>query len=230
MSSYQLHNQCFPRRICPNSLWQLLEPGDCRWYDGFFGIVGYGGSRRLRVSHRSLKAVAPADFPRRLAAFDLYPTPRLMSSFSVFPSSLLLLLKMSELKWDGIHNDWLTWDETGSLICVVTSGILKSSTIVSHYVDVSKAMITNLGFEKIAPGTPIILVGTKLDLRDDPAQIEKLRERRQSPIGYTQVSWIERGLWRKSDEARIGLINGEWHQGCQSEKLKPMGTEQALML
>ncbi|XAO23406.1 hypothetical protein I312_102184 [Cryptococcus bacillisporus CA1280] len=39
-----------------------------------------------------------------------------------------------------------------------------------------------------SPGTPIILVGTKLDLRDDPAQIEKLRERRQTPIGYTQGS------------------------------------------
>lgn len=111
MSSYQLHNQCFPRRICPNGLWQLLEPGDCRWYDGFFGVVGYGGSRRLRVSHRSLKAVAAADLPRRLAAFDLYPTPRLMSSFSAFPSSLLLPLKTSELKWDGIRDDSLTWDE-----------------------------------------------------------------------------------------------------------------------
>lgn len=44
-----------------------------------------------------------------------------------------------------------------------------------------------------APGTPIILVGTKLDLRDDPNQIEKLRERRQAPIGYSQVRHAERG-------------------------------------
>jgi Ras-related C3 botulinum toxin substrate 1 len=39
-----------------------------------------------------------------------------------------------------------------------------------------------------APGTPIILVGTKLDLRDDPLQVDKLRERRQTPIAYTQGS------------------------------------------
>ena len=28
-----------------------------------------------------------------------------------------------------------------------------------------------------APSTPIVLVGTKLDLREDPATIEKLRDR-----------------------------------------------------
>lgn len=37
-----------------------------------------------------------------------------------------------------------------------------------------------------APNTPIILVGTKLDLREDPETIEKLRERRQQPITYQQ--------------------------------------------
>ena len=41
-----------------------------------------------------------------------------------------------------------------------------------------------------APGTPIILVGTKLDLRDDPLQLDKLRERRQAPIQYAQVSRV----------------------------------------
>eukprot|EP00842_Homolaphlyctis_polyrhiza_P002337 jgi/Hompol1/3103/HPOL_006337-RA len=35
-------------------------------------------------------------------------------------------------------------------------------------------------------GTPFILVGTKLDLREDPRTIEKLRERRLSPVSYAQ--------------------------------------------
>jgi len=39
-----------------------------------------------------------------------------------------------------------------------------------------------------SPGTPILLVGTKLDLRDDPVQVDKLRERRQAPIQYAQGS------------------------------------------
>uniref|UniRef100_K7FIM0 small monomeric GTPase n=2 Tax=Pelodiscus sinensis TaxID=13735 RepID=K7FIM0_PELSI len=36
------------------------------------------------------------------------------------------------------------------------------------------------------PSTPIILVGTKLDLRDDKETIEKLKEKKLSPITYPQ--------------------------------------------
>lgn len=36
------------------------------------------------------------------------------------------------------------------------------------------------------PNTPIILVGTKLDLRDDKDTIEKLKEKKLSPIIYPQ--------------------------------------------
>ncbi|XP_003386896.1 PREDICTED: ras-related C3 botulinum toxin substrate 1 [Amphimedon queenslandica] len=36
------------------------------------------------------------------------------------------------------------------------------------------------------PNTPIILVGTKLDLRDDKETIEKLKEKRLYPVTYTQ--------------------------------------------
>ena len=36
------------------------------------------------------------------------------------------------------------------------------------------------------PGVPIILVGTKLDLRDDPDIIAKLSKNRTSPISYEQ--------------------------------------------
>jgi Ras-related C3 botulinum toxin substrate 1 len=35
-----------------------------------------------------------------------------------------------------------------------------------------------------APNIPIILVGTKLDLREDRETIDKLREKRQAPITY----------------------------------------------
>lgn len=36
------------------------------------------------------------------------------------------------------------------------------------------------------PLTPIILVGTKLDLRDDKDTTEKLKEKKLSPITYPQ--------------------------------------------
>jgi len=37
-----------------------------------------------------------------------------------------------------------------------------------------------------APNVPYILVGTKLDLREDRETIERLKERKQSPINYNQ--------------------------------------------
>jgi len=36
------------------------------------------------------------------------------------------------------------------------------------------------------PNTPIILVGTKVDLREDQGTIEKLAQKKQSPISYEQ--------------------------------------------
>ncbi|KAG0771002.1 hypothetical protein G6F22_016880 [Rhizopus arrhizus] len=37
-----------------------------------------------------------------------------------------------------------------------------------------------------APDTPIILIGTKLDLREDPDTIQKLAQKKMAPISYTQ--------------------------------------------
>jgi Ras-related C3 botulinum toxin substrate 1 len=45
-----------------------------------------------------------------------------------------------------------------------------------------------------APNIPIILVGTKLDLREDRDTIEKLRERRMSPIAYQQAAALAREI------------------------------------
>ncbi|POR37559.1 RacA [Tolypocladium paradoxum] len=38
-----------------------------------------------------------------------------------------------------------------------------------------------------APNIPIILVGTKLDLRDDTATLESLRQKRMEPVSYEQA-------------------------------------------
>lgn len=35
-----------------------------------------------------------------------------------------------------------------------------------------------------APNIPIILVGTKLDLREDPQTVESLRQKRMEPVRY----------------------------------------------
>uniref|UniRef100_G3PRQ9 small monomeric GTPase n=1 Tax=Gasterosteus aculeatus aculeatus TaxID=481459 RepID=G3PRQ9_GASAC len=59
------------------------------------------------------------------------------------------------------------------------------------------------------PNTPIILVGTKLDLRDDKDTIERLRDKKLSPITYPQGLAMAReigpeeslpaGHWRNPD-------------------------------
>lgn len=59
---------------------------------------------------------------------------------------------------------------------------------------------------------PIILVGTKLDLRDDPTTIQRLRERRFSPITFNQGMQMakEVGAVRyveASSKTQVGLKN-----------------------
>jgi small GTP-binding protein len=74
-----------------------------------------------------------------------------------------------------------------------------------------------------APDTPIILVGTKIDLREDPETIERLRDHRQAPITYQQgismakdidaVQYLEcsaltqKGLKNIFDEAIRAVLN-----------------------
>ena len=80
------------------------------------------------------------------------------------------------------------------------------------------------------PNTPIILVGTKLDLRDDMKTLEKLKERKLQPITYPQglamakeiasVKYLEcsaltqKGLKNVFDEAIRAVL-------CPQPKPKP---------
>jgi GTPase SAR1 family protein len=63
------------------------------------------------------------------------------------------------------------------------------------------------------PATPIILVGTKLDLRDDKNTIEKLRDKKLQPITYPQVK--KKKLWSENSSNTnfslflLGSRNGE---------------------
>ena len=52
------------------------------------------------------------------------------------------------------------------------------------------------------PNTPIILVGTKLDLRDDKDTIERLRDKKLSPITYPQGLAMAREIGEEEEEER----------------------------
>lgn len=45
-----------------------------------------------------------------------------------------------------------------------------------------------------APGVPIILVGTKLDLRDDEGTKESLRQKKMAPIQYEQAVMVAKEI------------------------------------
>lgn len=48
--------------------------------------------------------------------------------------------------------------------------------------------------EHHAPGVPIILVGTKLDLRDDEATRESMRKMRTTPVQYEEALQVSREI------------------------------------
>ena len=48
--------------------------------------------------------------------------------------------------------------------------------------------------EHHAPGVPIILVGTKLDLRDDEATRNNLRQKKMAPIQYEQAVQVAKEI------------------------------------
>jgi len=74
-----------------------------------------------------------------------------------------------------------------------------------------------------APSTSLVLVGTKLDLREDQHTVERLRERRMAPVSYSQgvqmakeigaVKYLEcsaltqKGLKNVFDEAIRAVLN-----------------------
>lgn len=57
------------------------------------------------------------------------------------------------------------------------------------------------------PNTPIILVGTKLDLRDDKDTIERLRDKKLSPITYPQGLAMAREIGEEWEKTGKGMFN-----------------------
>ena len=73
------------------------------------------------------------------------------------------------------------------------------------------------------PNTPIILVGTKLDLRDDKDTIEKLKEKKLTPITYPQGLAMAKEIGMRPHchacfpvfifVVEAGVPPGQWPQG-----------------
>lgn len=88
-----------------------------------------------------------------------------------------------------------------------------------------------------APGVPIILVGTKLDLRDDETTKESLRSKKMAPIQYEQAVMVakeikaqkylecsaltQRNLKSVFDEAIRYVPQKLWRKHADSAKCRP---------
>lgn len=70
------------------------------------------------------------------------------------------------------------------------------------------------------PSTPIILVGTKLDLRDDKDTIERLKEKKLAPITYPQGLALAKEIG-----TGLGLREGSWLAGRSALERTEAGTE-----
>lgn len=70
------------------------------------------------------------------------------------------------------------------------------------------------------PSTPIILVGTKLDLRDDKDTIERLKEKKLAPITYPQGLALAKEIG-----TGLGLGQGSWLAGKSALERTEAGTE-----
>lgn len=80
------------------------------------------------------------------------------------------------------------------------------------------------------PNTPIILVGTKLDLRDDKSTIEKLRDKKLTPITYPQVKYTHFIIFFQYLTVLInfsiaGSCHGQRNRCCQIPRVFSVDTE-----
>lgn len=71
------------------------------------------------------------------------------------------------------------------------------------------------------PSTPIILVGTKLDLRDEKDTIEKLKEKKLAPITYPQGLALAKEIGIESTRALLTTSTSE--DGESAAVVPPVG-------
>ncbi|XP_051899362.1 ras-related C3 botulinum toxin substrate 1-like isoform X1 [Pristis pectinata] len=111
---------------------------------------------------------------------------------------------------------------TGNLLLVLYSLSSQKDVFVICFSLVSPASFINVHpkwsseVKHHCPNTPIILVGTKVDLRDDKETIEKLKERNMAPITREEGE-------QKAKE--IGAVKYVESSACKQEGLKTIFEE-----
>lgn len=74
------------------------------------------------------------------------------------------------------------------------------------------------------PHTPILLVGTKLDLRDDKDTIERLRDKKLAPITYPQGLAMAREIGEQAPQGQEGGGGVPWEAQSGPRRADPACT------
>ena len=95
----------------------------------------------------------------------------------------------SPTSFDNVESKWIP-EVTILFLVELSTGLREVVSLLKSAYN-SPAQVTHH-----CPDTPILLVGTKADLRDDPKEIEKLKEKNQEMVSNAEV-----GTFRKITSA-----------------------------
>lgn len=206
VSSHLVHHQCVPRAYHPlfaverSLTWcqqgEYIPTGKSIFPRSRRGPYGETGQYSITTRQMSWSTGRPSPLDygtplvRRITTVSgRSPTPRRMYSSSVSPSSALPPSRTCEPR---------CVPHRSASCCVILIQRWRGDRF-KWYPEISHH----------APSTSIVLVGTKLDLREDPATIEKLRDRyvliALTFNGSTHVAAVG---WRLSSTRRVSRWRG----------------------
>ena len=87
----------------------------------------------------------------------------------------------SPTSFDNVESKWIP-EVTIFFLVELSTGLRKVASLLKAAWQLSYDQVTHH-----CPDTPILLVGTKADLRDDPKEIEKLKEKNQEMVSNAEV-------------------------------------------
>jgi Ras-related C3 botulinum toxin substrate 1 len=146
------------------------------------------------IHHQCLsRGVHPHSVSLSPAKLSLLPTANFCSSFDNYSASVMVDGRPISLGlWDTAGQE--DYDRLRPLSYPQTDVFLICFSIVSppSFDNVRAKWYPEI--EHHAPGVPIILVGTKLDLREDRATTDTLRSKKMEPVSYEQALGVAKEI------------------------------------
>ena len=92
----------------------------------------------------------------------------------------------------------------------------------------AKSASGTLKIEHHAPNIPIILVGTKLDLREDKATVQGLRQKKMEPVSYGDSLGNEKRYQSSEVHRMLGLDSEELEECFRRKRSGSYATKSSM--